>query len=205
MLRPVTTTRPMRRSERQAQTRQLVLDAAERLFRTRGFGPTSIDDIAAEAGYSKGAVYSNFSSKTDLYFAVLEGRYERLSDQLREAVTAAGDLSGQVDAVKAWYRRNLEAESSWARSLPDLASVAQHDADANRRLRALTRSLERTVTELLREQEVRLRVRYALPPERIAAIGIALVGGLAMRHLLDHESTDELFASAIAALLATAG
>jgi AcrR family transcriptional regulator len=64
------------RVERQAQTRRGLIDAAERLFTANGFHATSVADVAAQAGYTTGAVYSNFASKEDLFLAVYERRAE---------------------------------------------------------------------------------------------------------------------------------
>jgi AcrR family transcriptional regulator len=66
----------IRRRERRAQTRTALLDAAERLWAERGIRGASLDDIANAAGLTKGAVYSNFTGKTDLLLALLE-RYTR--------------------------------------------------------------------------------------------------------------------------------
>jgi AcrR family transcriptional regulator len=87
------------RAERQAQTRTALVDAAERLFAAQGFHATSLDAVAAEAGYTKGAVYSNFASKEDLFFAVYERRldarvaeFEQIMERTasaREALQAA--------------------------------------------------------------------------------------------------------------------
>jgi AcrR family transcriptional regulator len=62
------------RQERKAQTRRELLDAAAEVFARRGFEVASLDEVAAAAGYTKGAVYSNFASKTDLLIALLERR-----------------------------------------------------------------------------------------------------------------------------------
>jgi AcrR family transcriptional regulator len=62
------------RAERQAQTRTDLIDTAERLFTRHGFHATGVADVATEAGYTTGAVYSNFASKEDLFFAVYERR-----------------------------------------------------------------------------------------------------------------------------------
>jgi AcrR family transcriptional regulator len=64
------------RAERQARTREELIEAAERLFTGEGFHATSVADVAAEAGYTTGAVYSNFASKEDLFLAVYERRAE---------------------------------------------------------------------------------------------------------------------------------
>jgi AcrR family transcriptional regulator len=64
----------MTRAERRAQTRSALLDAAARVFVERGFGGASVEAIAAEAGYTRGAFYSNFASKEELFAALLQER-----------------------------------------------------------------------------------------------------------------------------------
>jgi AcrR family transcriptional regulator len=88
----MTTSRPLTRAERRDRTRADLVAAAERLFVVDGFHATTVDQVAAEAGYTKGAVYSNFAAKEDLFFAVYEKRSataraetERLVDELGPA------------------------------------------------------------------------------------------------------------------------
>src|SRR5262245_8830162 len=107
------------RAESQARTRQPVLDAPERPFPAGGFRATSLEDIAREAGFSKGAVYSNFAGKTDLFFSIIEAQFAALSDQLRAAVAAEDDALARLAAVGTWYQEFLRVESGWARSLPE--------------------------------------------------------------------------------------
>jgi AcrR family transcriptional regulator len=83
------------RAERQQRTRDELIDAAERLFSRQGFHATSIDAVAAEAGFTKGAVYPNFASKEDLFFAVYERRVDR---RVEEMETALREESTVVDA-----------------------------------------------------------------------------------------------------------
>ena len=68
------TTARLSRSERRERTRDELVSAADERFTRDGFHATSLDQIAAHAGYTKGAVYSNFASKEDLFFAVYERR-----------------------------------------------------------------------------------------------------------------------------------
>ena len=77
------------RAESQAQTRELLVQTARRLFVSDGFLNTSLEKVAAEAGYSKGAVYSNFASKFDLGFVVIE----RIHDEQVERLQAELALS----------------------------------------------------------------------------------------------------------------
>jgi AcrR family transcriptional regulator len=78
------------RAERREQTRQELVTAAEACFVTRGFHATSVDQVAERAGYTKGAVYSNFASKEDLFFAVYERRVEQTLTEVVPSLRQAG-------------------------------------------------------------------------------------------------------------------
>ena len=78
------------RVERREQTRQELIAAAEACFVTRGFHATSVDEVAERAGYTKGAVYSNFAAKEDLFFAVYERRVEQVLTEVAPGLRQAG-------------------------------------------------------------------------------------------------------------------
>ena len=85
--------RRLSRQEKQAQTRVRLLRSAELVFAERGFFAASLDEIAARAGFSIGAVYSNFESKGDLFLALFE---EHVADQVDDYLElfAAGETVG---------------------------------------------------------------------------------------------------------------
>src|SRR6187399_1806646 len=89
----------MTRAERQQRTREEVLAAADRLFVERGFHATSVDEIAHAAGYTKGAVYSNFAAKEDVLFAVYERRMDRAIAELERTLAASEDPAGWIESV----------------------------------------------------------------------------------------------------------
>src|SRR5690625_3096253 len=69
---------PLTRAERQHQTRVALIDAGRAVFARDGFHGARLDRIAQEAGFSKGAVYSNFDSKADLFLAVMDANFDLL-------------------------------------------------------------------------------------------------------------------------------
>ncbi len=178
-----------------------MLEAAERLFLADGFGATSLEDIAREAGFSKGAVYSNFAGKVDLFFAVLERQFVLLTEQLRKAVAAEPDAVSQFVAVSTWYEHFLQVESGWARSLPEVVAITAQDDDIRARFSGLLQSIEASITELTAQQQESLGIRFGLPPEQVAALIVALVMGLTVRSLHDLESPPELFNDALTRFL----
>jgi AcrR family transcriptional regulator len=107
------------RQEKRAQTRAALLDAAERLWAKHGIRGASLDEIAAQAGMTKGAVYSNFTGKTDLILALLD-RYTQLelgppaSSTLRDTDRPRADRC--ADAGR-HYARRLSAEETRMKAL----------------------------------------------------------------------------------------
>ncbi|MEA2155478.1 MAG: hypothetical protein QOE11_1618, partial [Solirubrobacteraceae bacterium] len=83
------TTARLTRSERSALTRRELLAAAERRFFEDGYHGTTLDDIADDAGYTKGAVYSTFRSKAGLFLALFDEINERRLSEIRDLMTAA--------------------------------------------------------------------------------------------------------------------
>jgi AcrR family transcriptional regulator len=103
----------MSRAERQQRTRRELVDAAERLFTKQGFHATSLDAVAAEAGFTKGAVYSNFASKEDLFFAVYERRVDRRVEQMETAIRDAPTAHAAIQRMIPGAGGRPQAEDGW--------------------------------------------------------------------------------------------
>src|SRR5919109_4445181 len=85
-------------AERREETRERVLAAAGRVFARRGFDATSLEAIADEAGFSRGAVYYNFADKEELFLELLDRRCAERGQDLREV------FGGDADDVAATGR-----------------------------------------------------------------------------------------------------
>jgi AcrR family transcriptional regulator len=129
------------RAEQVERNRELVLDAARRVFLERGYAGATVDAIAEEAGFSKGVVYSQFAGKSDLFLALLERRIaERAAENERAADGKAG-LDGFRELMLLNTRR-LE-DSEWPRLVIEFRLVAARDPELNRRYARLhSRALE---------------------------------------------------------------
>jgi AcrR family transcriptional regulator len=101
------------RAQKRERTSEGLISAAERLFVERGFHATSVDEIAFEAGYTKGAVYSNFESKEDLFFAVYERRAERAIAEIGKILDENGPAAGLELLASDAARRRGGAEDGW--------------------------------------------------------------------------------------------
>jgi AcrR family transcriptional regulator len=102
------------RTEQTERNRALVLDAARRVFLARGYQGATLEQIADEAGFSKGVVYSQFDSKADLFLALLETRIsERAAENAELAQSLAGD-GGGLPALVEHLARGDQATPGWA-------------------------------------------------------------------------------------------
>ena len=88
---------PRGTTKRRPITVTALLDAALELFAEQGYGATSIPDICARAGLTKGAFYSNFANKEALFLALLDRSWARRAEWIRRAMTAGGPLPGEAD------------------------------------------------------------------------------------------------------------
>jgi AcrR family transcriptional regulator len=110
-------------AERRAGTMRGIEDAARKLFATRGFADTTIDDIAARAGVAKGAVYHHFSSKEEIFTRVLESIQAELSSAQLPAPSAKP--RDPLDMMSAGVLRYLLAISE-----PDIKRILLIDGPA---------------------------------------------------------------------------
>ncbi len=119
-------TKVLSRAESQERTRSRIVDAATRLFLRDGFGSTSLEQIGEEAGYTRGAVYSNFESKTELGITVIDELYASEQRRLAAALARAGDPQGKLDALAAWADETI-GDRAWARLETEVAAASRHD------------------------------------------------------------------------------
>lgn len=174
---PGGTPRPATRAERQEQTRQALVHAAREVFARDGFHGARLERIATEAGYSKGAVYSNFDGKADLFLAVMDANLAAVGDEPWDPFdhVATPPEAGTPDAEDA--ARLAEAMGGFAlATLEFIASAARDDV-----LRAAL--AERVCAVLTLYSGVAAAGRAPddpLPAERLGALLAALDQGMAL-------------------------
>lgn len=187
--RPKTPER-LTRKEKQAETRQRLLDAAERVFLRRGLQGSSVEEIAAEAGFTRGAFYSNFKSKDELFVELLQDRVYR---QYAEMAEQAQEQPGTPRDRLRWGAEHLRdvqqrEEGSWLfRLWLECLTQAARDEEF-RELAASFWSGNRTlVAGQIKATFKEVGRKPPLPPDQIATAMIALDVGLAVQHLVDPE------------------
>lgn len=184
-----------------AQTRARLLSAASEVFAERGYERASLDEVAAAAGLTKGAVYSSFASKDDLFYALMRDRIgERLElvghavEQdlsLEERTRDAGDgLAGLISSQSDWHLLFIEF---WTRAVRNPA--LQEEFARHRR------SARAAIAAFLEQQASLAGVDLPVPPDQLAIAVLALSNGIAIEHLADPDTVDPSIFGVILGLL----
>jgi AcrR family transcriptional regulator len=190
------------REEKKARTRAQLIDAAATVFARRGFVAASLDEVAEEAGLTKGAVYSNFGSKEELFQAVIE---DRINEPMKHAAdvidTSTGTTEEQAMAGARVFVDVVQQEREvFLLSLEMNIHVARHPelapAFAARRREQLAE-----VADIIREHMQNSGDRLPLPADQMAIAVEALSQGIALHTLVDPDSVPEDLLGRVYALL----
>jgi AcrR family transcriptional regulator len=174
------------RAQRQAQTRQELVDAAERLFTAQGFHATSLDAVAAEAGFTKGAVYSNFASKEDLFFAVYERRVDVRVAEVERTIQAAPTPREGIERIIPGTANQPPASDGWMAVFFEFwAHVLRHPE-----LRERFAAQHRRIIDVLAAAMLESGEEMPDDPHKLATARYAMQLGLQLERLTRPEAVD---------------
>jgi AcrR family transcriptional regulator len=123
------------RAERKRQTRTQLLVVAEQMFRRDGFHGASIEAIAAEAGYTKGAFYGNFADKEEAFLILLRDRFVRRAGAVAAAAARGVAPVGSARQLGRSFARYVTLDPAWQRAFFEFVIHASRSRALARRLR----------------------------------------------------------------------
>lgn len=191
------------RAERQARTRETLIATARAMFLSDGYAATSLDRVALQAGYSKGAVYSNFAGKEELCMAVLDSIHAEQIEGVLSAFTKDTDLDGRIEAFVDWARVGL-GRPKWTALEVEFAGSARQSPYVAAELAKRHREIIDGLAQLIAEVTSQAGVEIALTPQQAATALLSLGIGLGAMRSLDGSLDVDVFGSTIRALLAKA-
>jgi AcrR family transcriptional regulator len=183
---------PLTAERRRQQTREYLLQAAAQVFAARGFHAATLDEVAAAAGFTKGAVYSNFKNKDDLFLALLEDAYTREMTALKEAMEISevppeerlGDFVGVI-------RGELDRVPNMGALYLEFHLYALRSPAARARLNELEEQDICAIAQILEAERERRGIDRSEPPEQTARIIVALFRGISLMRTANPEQAGE--------------
>jgi AcrR family transcriptional regulator len=186
---------PLTPERRRRQTRDYLLKAAEQVFAERGFHAASLDEVAAVAGFTKGAVYSNFKNKDDLFIALLEARYEQEMEDLRRILdSSGGPPEAQLNDLAEHIRQQFESGGdTWAALDMEFCLYALRNPSAREKLAAFRRMDAESVAAMIAAERKRQGIESTQSPANAARIVVALMRGISVMRMIDPSTVDDSF------------
>jgi len=195
---------PLTPERRRQQTREHLLAAAAEVFAERGFHGASLDEVAAVAGFTKGAVYSNFKNKEDLFLALFKANYDREMDAIRAVLNNSevppeariSDFVALIrDQTTAVGRNfNLLYQEFWL--------YAARNPDVRKELTRIDDEGAQALAEILRAERERVGLEPLASPLHTARIVEVLFRGIAQLRVLEPDVADDEFVEAAIAFVA---
>ncbi len=171
------TRKRLSREDSREQTTQRLLDAAEKLIARKGLDAASVENIAAAAGYSRGAFYSNFKSKDDLFIELLRRDHRKSMAELNDLRTNELSLDQVQNRTRDIYGqmfRDNESFMNWT----EARMMAARDTRFRAKLDALMAEKRGQIAAFIQYFHDRVGVAPSLPPDKMAMGFMSLAEGV---------------------------
>ena len=185
MAYPATVTR-LTRSESQARTRELLVATARTMFLREGYAATSLEKVAEEAGFSKGAVYSNFDGKDALCLAVLDTLHRDVADAVLGSFSGGVTLDEALETFDTWAEARL-GDPDWSALEAEFAARSRRDPRLRTALEERNLRIRRMIAGALTTTCERHGLTLPMDEDDLASALLSLGIGLGVQRALNPE------------------
>ncbi|BDX30497.1 TetR family transcriptional regulator [Mycobacterium antarcticum] len=175
------------RERRAEHIRSVLLDAAEEVFARKGLSGAALEDIADVAGFTRGAIYSQFGAKEKLFLAVVERQRQQFLDGFAEVMQSfhtTGDINIDELAIR-W--RDLSSGTDRAALGYELSLLLLRNPEAREGVAAQRLETIRALGDFIDENVARIGGTLSIPAETLARVVIAASDGITISSHLDGE------------------
>lgn len=171
------------RAESQALTRSRLVEVARDLFLREGYAKTSLERVAEEAGFSKGAVYSNFAGKDELCLAVMDSIQGEVADAVLHALGDADSFEEALAAFDLWAERRL-GDPDWSALEAEFAARSRRDPALRQALHERNDRLEAMLAGALTGTAERHHLTFRIPVADAARALLSMAIGLGLQRAI---------------------
>jgi AcrR family transcriptional regulator len=194
------------RKEKQAHTRACLMRSAADVFARRGLQQASIEEVAEDAGFSKGAFYANFKNKEELFLAMLDERFTARTEEIERVIAGEGSTADKARRAGDDLVGMMSADPEWQRMFFEFSAYAARNEDFRQELITRYRWMRDRIATALRERATQVGMESALPYDQIALMTCAMANGFALEKLLEPDGVpDELYGTMLAVFFAGLG
>jgi AcrR family transcriptional regulator len=195
----------MTREQSRANTRERLLAAARSVFASSSFHGASVEEIASKAGFSTGALYSNFDGKEDLFLVLMEREIDEHAREISEAVRERASVAERATGGARQWMTMIEREPELLLLFMEFWAYGVRDAHIRPKVAAQFAHMREVLTELVADGVREFDLELDIPAEQLAIAIDALADGIARQKLADPEAVpDELMGRVLSLLFAAA-
>jgi AcrR family transcriptional regulator len=195
----------MTREQSKANTRERLLVAARSVFASHGFHGASVEEIASEAGFSTGALYSNFDGKEDLFLVLMEREIDEHAREIADAVSVRRSVSERATGGARQWMTMIEREPEVLLLFMEFWAYGVRDAGVRPKVAARFAQVRELLTRLIADSASEFDLELDIPAEQLAVAIDALADGIARQKLADPDAVpDDLMGRVLSLLLAGA-
>lgn len=189
--------------ERRAETRLCLMASAARAFAKHGLQQTSIDQVAEDAGYTKGAFYANFKNKEELFLAMLDERFTERMEQIERVIGSDGSGAEKASRAGGDFAAMLNADVEWQRLFFEFSAYAGRNEDFREELVTRYRWMRERIAAALQARAELMGLTSPIPADQVAMMTCAMANGFALEKLLEGDAVpDELFGTMLTVFFA---
>jgi AcrR family transcriptional regulator len=184
----------MSRREKQQHTRSSLLRAAGKVFCRSGLEGASVDQVAQEAGYTKGAFYANFKSKEELFLVMLDERFARELERIDAALAGSGEPHSEARAAAADFI-HFAGDEDWPRLYFQFVAHAARDDEFRQELATRQQAMREKLADTFARWKHGLDkdAEPPLPMDEVAAIMHCMADGFLVDRMIEPGLSDELY------------
>jgi AcrR family transcriptional regulator len=187
--------RRLSRAEQREKTRGCLVQAAAKVFTRRGYDNASLDEVAEEAGFTKGAVYSNFKGKEDLFLATIDAHFEERLQAIKRVMQAEPDEQGTAHAAGMDFMNKLNADPEYFALFFEFWAYAQRNPGVKKKFLPRVQRFRAALAGLFEAKSDDAGRELPIASEQLASMLVAMAAGVAMERELDPKAVpDDMYA-----------
>ena len=172
------------------------------MFARSGFHGASVEDIASAAGFSTGALYSNFDGKEDLFLVLMEREIEEHAREIAEAVVRRKSVAERAAGGARVWMAMIEREPELLLLFMEFWAYGVRDPHVRPKVAARFAQMRELLTRLIADSAREFELELQIPAEQLAVAVDALADGIARQKLADPDAVpDELMGRVLSLLL----
>jgi AcrR family transcriptional regulator len=186
-------TKRQSRVEKQAATRAALLEAAADAFTRVGYEAATVDGITEAAGFSRGAFYSNFESKDELFLTLIESRIQTSLHDIAAAFQEGATAGERIRSGGRFLDSLVARDRQWCLLYMEFWARAVRGPKLRRRFAAQYDVWRSGIAEMIEAQQRELGIELDAPASELASALIALFEGYVLQRLIDPKTFDDGF------------